>query len=49
MMKVFFSQAILSIVAVLFLQIVYAQQHQLTLSDAIRTGLNNYQSIQAKR
>src|SRR5579871_5206747 len=49
MMKLFFSQAILFFIAVVLLQTANAQQHQLTLSDAIRTGLNNYQSIQAKR
>jgi outer membrane protein TolC len=51
MMKQFLLSAIIFIIAFLFLQIetASAQQNQLNLSDAIKTGLNNYQNIHAKR
>jgi outer membrane protein TolC len=48
MMKLFFSKAILFVGVCFFLQTANAQR-QLTLTDAIKTGLNNYQSILAKR
>lgn len=48
-MKLFFSRAIYFLISVMLLQCANAQQRMMTLSDAIRTGLNNYQSIQAKR
>ncbi len=50
-MKKFLLLKIIFFIAVLILQafISSAQPNQLNLSDAVRTGLNNYQSIQAKR